>query len=124
MTDEVQSDIGALAHAIEHGAQPVKVIGGDLRLALAEGNRRDQVGELDGPDLWLDDLAPLHPVPLVGGENGRIEQPGPDRFVDRKLLFGGCTEADRLTDSGLRPAGRKRRCRGDRSFDTGRKDGA
>ncbi len=119
--NEVEPDVLAPAHLLQHAAQKVEVFPGDLGVAGAEVDRRDEVRHLDRLHVLLGDLALLGAVPLVLAEDGGVEEPRRVAHVLRKVPLGRLAGAGRLANagSGTRRGGGGRNRRLDRGGRTG-----
>ena len=83
MTDKVESHVGAVAHAVEHIAEKLKVVLGNYGLTQAEMDRRNQVIKLDRFYILFDHLSHLRAISLFILEYGRVMDPWRDRLIDR-----------------------------------------
>ena len=91
---EVDADVLAVPHALEDLGERVDVVGGDLRHAGFEVNRRDDVLQLDGLERLARDLPGLHPIAVRRVGRVRILGPRLERGVGREVALGRLARPD------------------------------
>ncbi len=79
--DEVDADVLTVPHPLEDLGELVDVLGRNIRHAGFETDRRYDVLELDGLELFSGDLLHLQPVAALAVEQSRVLRPPRERLV-------------------------------------------
>ena len=99
VTDEVQTHVPAVAHAVEDLAEPLDVAARDVRDAGLEADRRHDVRELDGLELLARDLLRLEPVAGLALEQRGIARPSAERLIVARCRSTGSPSRESTTSS-------------------------